>query len=587
MKALPIPRAAFDQNTVALGKTGSGKSSAGRVIVEGLLDEQQPVCIIDPKGDWWGIKLSADGKKSGYPIVIFGGKHADIPINETAGAQIAELFATGNRSCVIDMRGWMPAQRTKFFIDFASTLFQKNVGRRWLLIDEVHNFAPKGRTFDIESGKCLHWANRLASEGRGLGVNLFGLSQRPQKVHNDFLTSCETLIALRVLHASDREAYRDWIDGCGDPSKGKEMITNIANLKRGIAYVWSPEIGFGPELVHFPMFKTYDSFKPQDAATAAKLTGWAEVNLDDIKQKLATVIKQSEENDPKPMRATIAKLTRELAAAIQRAEVAEKRAANGPTKIKTIEKPVVGVKAIEGIRAAETAMRKHTKDIIDCAKMIEKFGQNFLPTMDKLNAELAKVSAPQTTAFVHSVQMKPPTAAAMRDMAATAVRHIAGNGAAPEISAAARKVLTVLAQHPDGCNAGKLALLTGYRYSGGFRNTLSELRSLGLMEGANTDVMKITDAGFSCGPFDPMPTGEQLRQYWLNHPSFGIGERKILQQLLEYPESGLNKDQLCHLTGYQWSGGFRNYLGTLRTAGVIVGSNTGYMRVSEELLGGK
>src|SRR5207245_7640659 len=44
---------------------------------------------------------------------------------------------------------------------------------------------------------------------------------------------------------------------------------------------------------------------------------------------------------------------------------------------------------------------------------------------------------------------------------------------------AERSILGVLAQYPEGCLLGKLALLAGYRQSGGFRNALSCLRSRG------------------------------------------------------------------------------------------------------------
>jgi hypothetical protein len=50
-------RPSFTQHVAVLGKTRSGKSSAMRLLVEYLLDKGKPVCIVDPKGDWWGIKL--------------------------------------------------------------------------------------------------------------------------------------------------------------------------------------------------------------------------------------------------------------------------------------------------------------------------------------------------------------------------------------------------------------------------------------------------------------------------------------------------------------------------------------------------
>ncbi|MDE2104477.1 MAG: DUF87 domain-containing protein [Patescibacteria group bacterium] len=230
---LPIPVKTLDQHIAILGKTRAGKSSAMRVLVEFMLGDGRPVCVIDPKGDWWGLKSSATGKSAGFPVVIFGGEHADVPINPASGAQVAELVATGNRPCIVDLGGWMPGDRTRFWIAFASTLFRLTRGNRWLAIDEVHNFAPKGKVMDPDSGKALHWANRLASEGLGKGLHMIFASQRPQKVHNDTLTSAETLIAMRVLHPSDREAVSDWVKGCGDPALGAKVMSTLAELHRG------------------------------------------------------------------------------------------------------------------------------------------------------------------------------------------------------------------------------------------------------------------------------------------------------------------------------------------------------------------
>jgi len=76
-----------------------------------------------------------------------------------------------------------------------------------LMFDEITasnlvKIDAQGKVLDVDAGKMLHWSNRLASEGRGKGIALLAASQRPQKVHKDFLTSCETLIAMRVIHAA-------------------------------------------------------------------------------------------------------------------------------------------------------------------------------------------------------------------------------------------------------------------------------------------------------------------------------------------------------------------------------------------------
>lgn len=159
MSNLPFPEKILHQHIATLGKTGAGKSSAMRVIAEHLLDAKRRLCIVDPKGDWWGLKSSADGKSAGYPVIMFGdfkeSRAADVPINDRSGKHVAELIASGNRPCVLGFRGWMPAQLVRFWLDFAPTLFNTNEGELYVLIDEVQNFAPKGKIFDPDAGKCL------------------------------------------------------------------------------------------------------------------------------------------------------------------------------------------------------------------------------------------------------------------------------------------------------------------------------------------------------------------------------------------------------------------------------------------------
>ena len=239
-----------------------------------------------------------------------------------------------------------PGSITRFLgFNFAANLFRLLQGKLYLVIDEVHNFAPKGKVMDAKAGMMLHWSNKLASEARGLGITLIAASQRPAKVHNDFLTSCETLIAMRVTTKWDRDAIKDWIEGCGDKDTGNEVLNTLAQMKRGDAWVWSPEIEFGPKQLHFPMFKTYDSFRPQSASEKAKLQGWADVDLTEVKEQLEAVVKEAEANDPSKLKIRIRELEQQL-----RSRPAETR-----------EIPVVDQKAID--RAVQDATR-HYREII-------------------------------------------------------------------------------------------------------------------------------------------------------------------------------------------------------------------------------
>lgn len=550
-----IPQRALEQHIAILGKTRSGKSSVMRGLVEGLLERKLPVCIVDPKGDWWGIKLARDGKRPGYPVVIFGGEHADVPINAHAGAHVAELFATGNRPCLIDLGGWMVGERTRFYIDFASTLFRLTKGMRWLAIDEIHNFAPKGKVMDPDAGKALHWTNRLASEGLGKGLPMIFASQRPQKVHNDTLTSAETLIAMRVLHPSDRGAVADWIKGCGDLELGAKVLNSLAQMERGEGWAWSPEIDFGPVRVKFPMFSTYDSFRPQTAEDAASLKGWATVDLEEVKAKLATVVKDAQANDPKLLRAEISKLRAELA---KRPE-AVTRAVLDPAQVKRLE-VVLG------------ALTKLSADSSRLDKTLMEHGRRFAEAWEVVNEVCGS-----TVAALRSVAGGGRPARALP--AETLQRPQAPRRAPPHgaridgLPAPQQRLLDTLAAleslQIDKPSRTQLAVWADVSpTSGGYFNNLGALRTLDLVNYPAASTVSLTEHGRAAAR-PPEPLTVDAMQAALCS-KVGTPKAAILRALIDaYPDSITRADLADKVDVSPTSGGYFNNLGALRTLGLI------------------
>lgn len=542
---LPLPSAALKQHVIGLGKTGSGKSSKLRLIVEALLDDGQPVTIVDPKGDWWGIKSSSDGKHAGYPMVIFGGAHADVPLNAQAGGQVAELVATGNRPSLIDLRSWTVGERTRFFIDFASSLFRHSRGHRYLVIDEVHNFAPKGKVLDVEAGKCLYWANRLASEGRGLGITIIAASQRPQKVHNDLLTSCETLIAGRVIHKADRDAIKDWIDGCADPEKGKQVLSELAGMQRSEAWVWSPEIDFGPKRIDFPMFKTYDSFKPQEYRSGP-LKGWAEVNLEEVKAKFSAVIEEAKANDPAELRKRIAQLQSE----------ARKKPDAGPSP--------EWLKEYEGAHARDTAAAFEDGR----QRIMQKVGVH----ISKLQAQLSELASlvAKTDPTPPSFPIRRPPLQKPPAQERTRVTSTTTNG----LPGPQQRILDAIAWWEvvglDKPTRVQVAVAAKYGPEGGaFSNPLGALRTSGLIDYPSPGVVSLTAEGKTLAAQPKVaPTTQELHARIMS--ILDGPRRRILQPLLDaYPEE-MSREDLAAAANYEPVGGaFSNPLGSLRTLGLI------------------
>ncbi len=255
----------------------------------------------------------------------------------------------------------------------------------------------------------------------------------------------------------------------------------------------------------------------------------------------------------------------------------------------TIEKTVEVSVLIDADRKKLDDILANLSPSIDAARerFVAVVGQALYPLRKQVEAIEAKLG-PILEKVGKAAPARPvvATPVASRALPAATAARAAMNGHEPgptDLGKCERKILQVLAQHGP-CEANRLALLAGYKVGGGFRNRLSTVRTLGLMVGENTAAMVITDAGLAAlGDVDPLPMGAALVDHWLNHPSFGKAERAIVTALVEHPD-GLTAEQLCEVAGYEWGGGFRNRLSTVRTAGLLIGKNTETMRAHPDLL---
>lgn len=540
---LCIPKQILEQHLVVLGKTGSGKSSALRHIVEYLLDHKKRVCVIDPKGDWSGVKTSADGQSAGYPVIAFGdfkkSEAQDVPINDRSGKHVAELITSGNRPCLIGFRGWMPGAMTQFWIDFASTLFNANSGELYLVGDEFHNFAPKGKIMDPQAGKCLHWSNRMLSEGRGIGLVCLIASQRPQKVHNDTLTSCETLVAMRVIHKADRDAVKAWIDGCGDGSSGAEVLNSLAGMSRGEAFVWSPEIGFGPKRLTFPMFATFDSFAPPQLQKKIGDAGWADIDLATVKEKLAAVIEETKQNDPKELRRKIGELSRQLA------DARNARPAPVATTIqqKRVEVPVLKESQITRLEKLadkfDNQRHRSAQTLVDALQLVRECFEPIVPQFAAIAQQLRSVhAAPQPATLINS---RPP-------MQNRVPRHPNGEHEANTTVSEGyieSLVHVLVNRHPVPTPRAQLAGLAG-------KSTKSSAFGPNLREMQRRRLAEDTEQGFVAtalavnqyaGDRSAPVLGDAALQHWLGRlPRY---ESRLLRELANVFPNTLTKDGLA------------------------------------------
>jgi hypothetical protein len=532
-----IPPAALDQHIAILGKTGSGKTFCAKAIIEHVLRQQRQTCIIDPTGAWWGLRLAADGRAKGLDVVLLGGEHADVPLSDRSGAAVARLVTEQGASVVIDTSGFTVGEYTRWFIDFAGTLYTTLKNPLHLVIDEAHYFAPQGRVHDVDAGKMLFACNRLMSGGRSRGIRGMLITQRPAKLHKDSLTCADTLIAMRVIAPQDRGAIKDWIDGMGDPISGKTVLDSLAQLQRGEGWVWYPE-GNYLHREKFPGIWTYDSSAaPKHGVKSPKTVG--AIDLAEVNRAMAEAVKEAEANDPKLLRKRIAELEKKLT----------ERPAEEVIKEVRVEVPVLANGQLERTEAV-------------AAKMFETFEEMTLEVRGLVKSIAAAVPVQAQPAF------RPSVPAAGKHQSATPVRtSIVPRAKAAECTSGGltgpqQAILdTILMLSVRGITADRdsVARWLGIHPNGGSYGTnLGYLRSNGYLSGC-----VLTDLGQSTARVQETGFDAALRALE-DEP-----KRNIIRALVAAARP-LTRDELAEALGLHPNGGsYGTNLGRLRTMGLI------------------
>ncbi len=157
--SIQIPINAATKAFAILAKRGAGKTYTGAVMAEEFYKVGIPFVVFDPIDVWWGLRLSANGKDKGLPIVVFGAEHADIPLTRDMGREIARAVVRENISCVISTFG-IPGGKTAerwLISEFSEELLRVVKTPIHVFIEEAHEYVPQrvfgglGKTFNIEN----------------------------------------------------------------------------------------------------------------------------------------------------------------------------------------------------------------------------------------------------------------------------------------------------------------------------------------------------------------------------------------------------------------------------------------------------
>jgi hypothetical protein len=539
---LSLPIDAATQTFAFIARKGAGKTYAAGKLVELLLEAEVQVVILDTVGNWYGLRIAADGKGKGFDIPVFGGLRGDLPLESGAGELVADIAVDTGRSLILDVSQFSLGDRKRFATAFGERLWKKKKAEShpsplMLVIEEsqliVPQFTGKGGG---DEARMLGIYEEIIRLGRNYGIGCTMISQRPQSVNKEVLNQTECLFVGQVNGSQEREALKKWITHQG---MDVGLVDELPGLPVGTMYAWSPQWLQILKKIKIGTKATFDASSTPKVGQKQTRRDPAPLDLQEIQQKMAAVVERAKENDPKLLRAELARVKAEL--------VKTQQAPAPKAETKIVEKPVVTDAQVKRVEGVADRLEREGQRRIESAETLAASGRELIATAREFAAALGKAQAPIPTAA--AVRVAPPPRPVLSDRSrAHSSGPKADSGSLPK---GERSILIVSAQYPDGATKEQLTVMTGYKRSS--RDTyLQRLRERGYIEQRGEMVIP-TDPGIEAlgSDYEPLPTGQALIDHWMTR--LPEGERRVLEVVIDkYPEP-VPRESIDEVTGYKRS----------------------------------
>ena len=558
--SLPIELVTSTQ--AILARKRSGKSYTASVQAEELLRHKQQIAAIDPTGAWWGLRSSATGEGPGFPVVVFGGDHADVPLEPHAGRMLARALVEHGFSAIFDVGLMLTDDQIRFTSDFASELLRINRTALHLYIDEADTFAPQ--MVESRAQKlCLGTVSRLVKQGgiRGVGVTM--ISQRPADINKKVLSQVDILTVLRMSHPLDIAAATDWIKSEVSPEFAREVGEALPSLPVGTAFVCSASLGIGQRVEVRPRQTFNSGATPAPGERKAEPKVLATVDIERLGREIADAAKRTQESSPEFLQKRIAELER-----------AGKQDGSGES-----------VRELTQLRAEVDRLKPAAEQASRLAAELRDADNMKREILTSLQAVVERLESRDTPPLEQSATppaISPPN---VRMPSSQPTAALTNDG----LSTSEQKVLDALASLEavgvETPSKTQLAAFAGYSNpkSGGFAAPAAALVRKGMIESSAGRAF-MTEVGRDTAnkPGRPATTRElQERIFSL----LGEGERKLLTLLIAAHPESLHRVELAKQGGYSnaKSGGFAAPLARLIELGFVDAVKNGVVRGSEML----
>jgi len=545
---MELPLDLITESNGILGKKGSGKTSAGVVLYEEMYAAGVPVVAVDPKGDWYGIRSSADGKHDGLPVPVFGGRHGDIPLEPTAGAFMADLILARRLSCVLDVSEFTKADLRRFMIAFADRLYRAaDRDPMHLLLEECHEYIPQ--VVSGEDAKMVGAWEKLVKQGRFKGIGVTLLSQRAASVNKNVLTQIDNLFVMRTVSVQDRAAVKGWIEYQADSS---DILSTLAGLQSGECWLYQPARD-QPIRFRFRMRHTFDAgATPKVGQKQLIPTTLADVDLTAISAAMSETIEKAKADDPKALKLEIAALTKKLSQRPVEAKPIENTV--------TVEVPIITDAAMDAVRAeiaAADAVIAHLDQVrTSLAESVES---------------LRLVVAPARAVPLPARPQRAPEQAPRREIAPRHTAPAERNEGDVHLRTGARRMVESLGRMaPLRLTKAQWGTVAKLKTTGGtWTAYFGDIKRAGFID-ENSAGFTLTAAGFEYlgGAPEPM-TPEELQDHYRS--ILRTGAAKMLDSIMDAYPNSITREEVGEAAGIVITGGtFTAYLGDIVRNGLAV-----------------
>lgn len=568
-EGLDIGLDAVTQTFAFIARRGAGKTYGASKLAEEMLGAGSQIIIIEPIGNWYALRLGADGRSKGFDIVVLGGLHGDLPLDPSSGALVANLLVDRGISAVLDVSMMRKGDRKRFAAEFAEQLFARKKEKRsplHLFLEEAQVFVPQ--RVQPDDARMLGAFEDLVKLGRNFGIGCTLISQRPQAVNKDVLNQTECLVVLQTNGAQERKALKEWIVEAG-LDVGTDLIATLPGLERGEAWVWSPSWLRLTKRVRIAKKRTLNASATPEHGAVVEAKPLAPIDLAHLKEAMAETMKAAAASDPKTLQKRITELERQLAA---------KPAAPAVAKVETkvVEKPVI----------AEQHVKRLARDVAMVETIAHSLSAEVKALRDVVQPIAAGLAALRAPAPI--VRQNIPARSTERS-APVAGKNIPDRIPAGDVRLGRCEIaiLNALAvRRPHRLTRAQLALISGYSgESGGFANALGKLRSTGFIETGTDGLTALSTAGESHVTATTPRGPQEVYDHWRGQ--LGKCERELMRVLAETFPTAVTRADLAERSGYSAdSGGFANALGRLRTLTLAV-NDAGGIRASDEIGGAR